>query len=65
MLIDEAARWAASKGADRLRLWVDDRNPEGVAFYRALGFAPLGTTRPTSPGAAELESGFELILPAR
>ena len=62
LLVQEACRWAKSKNADRLRLWVDDRNPEGRAFYQSLDFLPLNIHRPVSPGLADLESAFEFTF---
>jgi ribosomal protein S18 acetylase RimI-like enzyme len=62
MLVQEASRWAISKGADRLRLWVDDRNPQAAAFYRALGFVPTGKSRPVLP-TSNKESEFEFLFP--
>ena len=32
-LMDMAITWAATHGADHLKLWVDDTNPGAVAFY--------------------------------
>lgn len=61
-MIDAAQAWALARGADRIRLWVDDRNPAGAAFYRAIGFVPTGLTRPVSPQSADLESGFERVF---
>ena len=39
-LAGAAARWAAARGAERLEIRVAADNPEGAAFWRALGFAP-------------------------
>ena len=58
-LVDAALAWAASRGADHLRLWVDDTNPPAAAFYRALGFAPTGESQPVSEGSEDRQSGFE------
>ena len=58
-LVDRVVEWAAAHGADHLRLWVDDTNPNAAEFYRALGFAPTGETRPVSPGSSDRQSGFE------
>jgi ribosomal protein S18 acetylase RimI-like enzyme len=64
-LVREACAWAASKGADALKLWVDDANPAGAAFYQSLGFQPTGESRPVSPRSADRQSCFGLALPAR
>jgi hypothetical protein len=64
MLVCQASQWAISKGADRMRLWVDDRNPHEVAFYRALGFVPTRKSRPVSPASTQ-ESEFEFLFPPR
>ena len=61
-LVDEAIVWAAARGADHLRLWVDDTNPSAAEFYRALGFAPTGENRPVSPGSSDRQSGYERRL---
>jgi ribosomal protein S18 acetylase RimI-like enzyme len=61
-LVDAAIGWAAAHGADHLRLWVDDTNPDAAEFYRALGFAPTGENQPVSPGSPERQSGFERRL---
>jgi ribosomal protein S18 acetylase RimI-like enzyme len=57
-LVDAAVAWAAARGADELRLWVDDTNPGAAEFYRALGFVPTGENRPVGEGAAERQSCF-------
>lgn len=61
-LVDEASAWAAARGAEHLKLWVDDTNPGAAAFYRALGFVPTGESRPVSPGSLDRESSFERQL---
>jgi len=38
-LVHAAARWAAERGAPRVEVRVSVRNPEGQAFWRALGYA--------------------------
>jgi ribosomal protein S18 acetylase RimI-like enzyme len=63
-LVDAAMCWAAARGADHLRLWVDDTNPAAVDFYRALGFAPTGENRPVSEGSSDRQSGFERRIAA-
>ena len=64
-LVAGACQWAASKGAQRLQLWVDDTNPAGVAFYLSLGFRPSGDRRPATPAAPNGESAYLLPLPPR
>jgi len=61
-LVDEVIAWAEARGADHLRLWVDDTNPEAAEFYRALGFAPTGESRPVSEGSPDRQSAFERRL---
>jgi ribosomal protein S18 acetylase RimI-like enzyme len=58
-LVETALAWAAERGADHLRLWVDDTNPAAAEFYRALGFVPTGTSQPISEGSIERQSEFE------
>ena len=54
-LMLRATAWAVAHGAARLKLWVDDANSEGVAFYRALGFQQDGGSRPVSPNSVAIE----------
>jgi ribosomal protein S18 acetylase RimI-like enzyme len=54
--------WAAGKGADRVRLWIDERNGRAVGFYEGLGFRGLGMRRAVREGAAEGELAYELLL---
>jgi len=63
-LVHEACRWADSKGADRLVLWINDTNPIAVRFYEALGFIPTGESRAVHPGSPLRESGYERLLTA-
>ena len=37
-LVETARSWVRSRGAERLEVRVAVRNPEGQAFWRALGF---------------------------
>ena len=37
-LVEAAGAWARSRGAERLLVRVAVRNPEGQAFWRALGY---------------------------
>ena len=61
-LVAMAIEWASAHGADHLRLWVDDTNPNAAAFYRAIGFAPTGENRPVNEGSSDRESGYEIPL---
>jgi ribosomal protein S18 acetylase RimI-like enzyme len=63
-MVEEARAWAASKGAERMLLWVDDTNPEGARFYVSLGFLRTGESRPVSPTSLERESAFVVELGA-
>jgi ribosomal protein S18 acetylase RimI-like enzyme len=63
-LIEMAIEWAIAHGADHLKLWVDDTNPDAAAFYQALGFVPTGENRPVSKGSSDRESSYERRLPA-
>ena len=63
-LVEEASAWAAARGVEHLRLWVDDTTPRAVEFYQALGFVPTGENRPVSEGSDDRQSGFELRLAA-
>src|SRR5687768_17381673 len=44
-LVDTAIAWAAARGAEHLRLWVDDTNPAAAEFYLALGFISTGESQ--------------------
>jgi len=61
-LVREALAWAAARGCDHLKLWVDDTNPGAASFYRAMGFIPTGEVRPVSATSSDRESSFELRL---
>jgi ribosomal protein S18 acetylase RimI-like enzyme len=63
-LVDAAVAWAAAHGAEQLRLWVDDTNPDAAEFYRALGFAATGENQPVSEGSSDRQSCFERGLAA-
>ena len=43
--------------ADRLHLWVHEKNPRAQSFYRRLGFVPTGESMasPLDPGMTEFE----------
>ena len=45
-LLAAVADWAATIGADRLRMWVVERNEYAKAFYLNEGFEPTGATIP-------------------
>ena len=45
-LLDAVAGWARTIGADRLRMWVVERNEFAKAFYVAQGFEPTGASIP-------------------
>lgn len=45
-LLAAVAEWAQTIGADRLRMWVVERNEFAKAFYRNEGFEPTGATIP-------------------
>lgn len=45
-LLAAVAQWAQTIGADRLRMWVVERNEFAKAFYLAEGFVPTGATIP-------------------
>jgi ribosomal protein S18 acetylase RimI-like enzyme len=62
-LVHQACDWAASKGATRLLLWVDDTNPGAVGFYCSLGFRPTGESRPVSPTSSDRERSLAIALP--
>ena len=61
-LVDAAIAWATARGADHLRLWVDDTNPAAAEFYRALGFVPTGESQPVSESSSDRQSCFERRL---
>jgi ribosomal protein S18 acetylase RimI-like enzyme len=63
-LVTNACEWAASSGAARLQLWVDDTNPAGGEFYRSMGFRATGGRRPASPSTPNGETAYELVLRA-
>jgi GNAT superfamily N-acetyltransferase len=56
-LLSVAVDWAWEYGADRLHLWVHEKNPRAEAFYRRLGFARTGRTMayPLDPADTEYE----------
>jgi ribosomal protein S18 acetylase RimI-like enzyme len=37
-LVEQATAWARARGAERVEVRVASRNPEGQAFWRALGY---------------------------
>jgi GNAT superfamily N-acetyltransferase len=58
-LFEAAVAWTWER-ADRLHLWVHEKNPRARAFYRRLGFVPTGESMasPLDPRMTE----FELVL---
>lgn len=48
-LLDAVASWAVDAGADRLRLWVVERNEYARAFYEGEGFESTGSSMPYEP----------------
>ena len=40
-LFRAASGWARGRGAGEVEAWIDDAEPEGLAFARALGFAEV------------------------
>jgi ribosomal protein S18 acetylase RimI-like enzyme len=52
-LIDQVARWAGSRGAAELVLWVVDRNSAARRLYQRAGFEPTGERQPL-PSRPEL-----------
>lgn len=49
LLLDAVGEWALDAGADRLRLWVVERNEFARAFYEAEGFEATGAAMPYEP----------------
>lgn len=45
-LLDAVGRWAADSGAERLRIWVVERNEFARRFYESQGFEATGSTMP-------------------
>ena len=41
MLVEEAMDWVRDRGVERVEIQVASGNPEGQAFWRALGYADL------------------------
>jgi GNAT superfamily N-acetyltransferase len=48
-LLAAVAAWARDSGADRLRLWVVERNEFARRFYESEGFTATGETMPYEP----------------
>jgi GNAT superfamily N-acetyltransferase len=61
-LVDAAVAWSRQRGAEAMRLWVDDTNPAAVEFYGALGFLATGESQPTKEGSSGRQDCFELRL---
>ncbi len=49
LLLNAVDRWAGNAGADRLRLWVVERNEFARAFYETEGFKPTGSVMAYEP----------------
>ncbi|GAA3845081.1 GNAT family N-acetyltransferase [Streptomyces phyllanthi] len=60
-LFDAALEWAWRAGADRVRLFVHERNARAEAFYRKVGFVASGVALPgpAGVGGRELEYVIE------
>jgi ribosomal protein S18 acetylase RimI-like enzyme len=58
-LIQEIARWAGSRGCERLFLFVQEANGPAQRLYEQAGFRPTGARR-AIPG----RHGFKLVLSA-
>jgi ribosomal protein S18 acetylase RimI-like enzyme len=41
VLVEGLRKWFAERGADEMRLSAAVANPDGIAFWRALGYEPL------------------------
>lgn len=63
-LFDAALEWGWGTGAERMRLFVHERNVRAEAFYRKVGFVASGAraTAPAGVGGFELE--YEMERPA-
>lgn len=59
-LIRALARWARSRGASRILLFVQEANTPARALYARLGFAQTGDRAPIGAGRA----GFKVLLVA-
>jgi GNAT superfamily N-acetyltransferase len=54
-LVDAVARWAQTRGARHLELWVTTTNDAAIALYRRCGFHPTGETQPLDHTPSVLE----------
>ena len=56
-LLDEVVAWATRSGAERLRMWVVERNEHSRRFYEQHGFVASGETMPyeLDPRVTEVE----------
>jgi GNAT superfamily N-acetyltransferase len=61
-LVERVCQWAASRGAARVTLEVNERLEPAVRLYARAGFRPTGGRRPlpTDPGHDALELRLEL-----
>lgn len=49
VLVEAVADWARDSGADRVRLWVVERNEYARRFYESKGFEATGASMPYEP----------------
>ena len=56
-LLETVVTWATSSGAERLRMWVVERNEHSRRFYEEHGFHASGETMPyeLDPRVTEVE----------
>jgi GNAT superfamily N-acetyltransferase len=58
-LMGRALEWAEGHFADRVRLWVVERNDDARAFYRRWGFRPTGREIKYEPDPRMVEIELE------
>lgn len=63
-LLDEAIRWAGTRGAQALQLGVNCANLPAVRLYERAGFLDTGWREPFRPGSAMTEQRMRLALSA-
>ena len=61
VLLAEVQAWAVDAGADRLRMWVVERNDFARRFYESQGFEATGTAMPYEPDPRIRQC--EMVLP--
>jgi len=59
-LFDAALKWAWATGAERVRLFVHERNTRARAFYRKAGFVAIGVSLPGPAGVGGRELEYVL-----